>query len=246
MLSSECPQCDAAVPILAGSCSHCGAANPARLGMIAVAAAVVVLVVAAAGAVYVATRPQQRPVAGEGNSVAVRTVRPSAVEGKSVGPVATTTPTPTTATATGDFGWLASAMMACDEVAQQQPNKLHFLMIPLIADRKDMPDWRLIAGSAIGNGLTIPANDALGGLRRGTLRVYADQYVFSVQDALSNEVYRWNAAAGVKWFSTAEAVKIARFRVQFQPRSQVEDKDWGALYNEHEGTCLWVAAIVNY
>src|ERR1700677_4964042 len=113
MLSSECPQCDAAVPILAGSCSHCGAANPARLGAIAVAAAVAVLVVAAAGAVYVATRPQQRPVAAEGKSVATRAERPSAAEGKSVGPAAAAA----TGNATGDFGWLASAMMACDEVA---------------------------------------------------------------------------------------------------------------------------------
>lgn len=239
MFSTQCPQCDAVVPLLGRVCGHCGAPNPARRGMIAVAAAVVVLIGAGAGGIYMATRQQHPPTA----ATAGTSVSPSAA-GTSAGPSAAGTSVgPSATTAPGDFTWLSTAMTACDEAAAKQPNKMHFLMIPLIANPKDMADWRLIAGSPIGNALTIPANDALGGLKRGTLKIYPDEYVFSVQDEATKAVYKWNPASGVKWFSTTDDPKIGSFRVQFQPRRK-PDGDWGALYSERGGMCLWVAAIV--
>jgi len=231
MFSTPCPQCDAAVPLLARACGHCGTPNPVRRGMMAVAAAVVMLIASGAGGIYMATRQQHPPTAATAG-----TSEGAPATETSVGPSATTAP--------GDFTWLSAAMTACDEAAAKQPNKMHFLMIPLIANPKDMADWQLIAGSPIGNALTIPANDALGGLKRGTLRLYPDEYVFSVRDDTTKAVYKWNPASGVKWFSTVDNPKIGSFRVQFQPRRKPDDSDWGALYSERSGMCLWVAAIV--
>jgi hypothetical protein len=212
MVSTECLECDAAVPILARACSRCGAPNPARPAAVAVAAGLVVLVVAAVGAIYAATRPQHPPA-------------------------------PSAATADGGFAWLTSALKECNEQASQQPDKLHFLVIPLKAEQKDMPDWRLIAVGAIGNAISVAADDALGGLRRGTLRIFADEYVFSVQDAETKAVYTWSPSVGAKQFSTAEAEAVRDFRVQLQP-SHKAGADWGDVYSRQNGTCHWVPAIM--
>jgi hypothetical protein len=205
MVSNECPECGVAVPLLVRACSRCGAPNPARRGAIAVAAGVVVLVVAANGAIYVAT---QHPLAGE-----------------------------------DDFAWLTSALKACDEQASQQPSNLHFLVIPLSAEQKDMPDWRRLAAGTIGNAMTIAAADAFGGLRRGTLKIFADEYVFSFQDAGTKAVYKWSPSIGAKHFTIAEAESSRYFRVQLQLLHKAE-ADWGDTYSREDGTCHWVPAIV--
>jgi hypothetical protein len=251
MKSNNCPLCDAPVPILARACPYCGAPNPARRGIIVAAAAAAVLLIAAAGAAYVATRPAYVPSAPlsagtsprpSGNPAAPATTPPGANPSAAAPPAAATSPL--AAATMGEYGWLAQTMIECDKVAMQQPKKLHFLIIPLTADPKDLPDWRLLAGSSIGNALTIPASDALGGLKRGTLTLYAEDYVFSVQDTATKLIYKWNAASGVKWFSTAEDAKIGAFRVQIQPVRKTQSSDWGELYSERGGSCLWVAAII--
>jgi hypothetical protein len=224
MIRSECPECDAAVPLLARTCSHCGAPNPARRGALAVAAGIVVLVIAGVGAIYVAMR-QQHPLAAQGTS-------------------AVTSAMPSGAVADGDFAWLSSAMTACDTLASQQPGQLHFLVIPLRANQEDLPDWRLLAVGAIGNGLTIPTDDALGGLRRGTLRIYPDEYVFAIQDAATRVVYEWNLSLGVNRFSAPEAEAIQSFRLQLAPRQKRDQADWGNVYSRQNGHCHWIAAIV--
>jgi hypothetical protein len=214
MVSTKCTECGAPVPFLARACSRCGASNPARRG--AVAVGVTVLVIAVVGAIYAATR-SQHPLAGE------RTyANPSAAD--------------------GDVTWLKSAMKECDEEASQQPGTLRFLVIPLRAEQKDLPDWRLIALGAIGNAIMLAADDALGGLRRGTLRINADEYVFSVQDAATKAVYKWSPSVGVKRFSTAEVQTARDFRVRLQP-SQKAEADWGDVYSRQNGACHWVPAI---
>jgi hypothetical protein len=122
--------------------------------------------------------------------------------------------------------------------------KLHFLVIPLSADQKDMPDWRLIAVAPIGNAIALLANDALGGLRRGTLRIYADQYVFSVRDAEGSAAYTWSPSVGVKQFSTDKPTAISSVRMQLQPRHKADETDWGKIYTNQNGNCNWVPVIV--
>ncbi len=151
---------------------------------------------------------------------------------------------PPAAVADGDFAWLSSAMTGCDTLASQQPGKLHFLVIPLRANQQDVPDWRLLAVGAIGNGLTIPADDALGGLRRGTLRIYPDEYVFAIQDAATRVVYKWSPSVGANRFSTPDAETIQSFRLQLAPRQEPDQADWGNVYSRQNGNCHWIAAIV--
>jgi hypothetical protein len=224
MISSACPQCAGAVSLWARMCGRCGAPNPARHRMLAIVTAIVVLIPLCIGATLVATR-EQHPGAAE------TTVAPP--------PAA-----PTVATTGGDFAWLTAAMTACDKTASQQPDKVHFLVIPLQADRKDMPDWQLIATGAIGNGITLPADDALGGLRRGTLKIYADEYVFNMQDAETRAIYKWNPSTGANSFSTPEAEMVRSFKVRIQPQNKAENDDWGPVYQRQRGGCHWVAAIV--
>jgi hypothetical protein len=219
MGSNKCSECNEAVPVWACTCSHCGAPNSALRVVMTVAAGLVVLIVAGIGGIYLSKRPPH-PVAGEG------------LVGAS------------TANADGDFAWLVSAMAACDKLASQQPAKLHFLVIPLSADQKDMPDWRLIAVAPIGNAMTLLADDALGGLRRGTLRIYADEYVFSVRDAGGSVVYKWSPSVGVKQFSTDNTATISSVRMQLQPRHKADQTDWGKIFSNQNGNCNWVPAIV--
>lgn len=230
MVRSECSECDGAVPLLARTCSHCGAPNPARRGAVALAAGLVVLVIAGVGAAYVARR-EPHPVGAQGP--------PAVTPAPAVAPAM-----PSAAGGDGSFTSLSAAMTECDTLASQQPEKLHFLVIPLRANPQDLPDWRLLAVGAIGNGLTIPAEDAMGGLRRGTLKIYPEEYVFAIQDATTRVEYKWSPAAGAHRFSTPEAQAIQSFRLQLQPSQNPDQANWGNVYSRQTGSCHWIAAIV--
>ncbi len=247
MMSTECPECDEAVPLLARACSHCGAPNPARGGAIAVAAALVVVIVAVAGAAYVATRPPPPVAAATTPATAGGTAQTPTAPATTTVPVGAPAPATTSAPAgpaDSDFAWLRSAMTACDEAAAREPGAIYFLVIPLTAEPKDLPDWRLLAVGAIGNAITIPGGDALGGLRSGKLKIYPDDYVFGIQDAATKVIYRWKAASGVKQLSGTEAAKVGMFRMQVQPRRKTDDTDWGDTYPRQNTSCHWVAAIM--
>ncbi len=230
MISSECPECGEPVPIRAEKCSYCGTPNTARRGVVAIAVAIVLLVIAIASAIYIATRPQTRMAAEpKGASRAV------VGEPRGISPPVT---------ADGSFAWIRSALTACDDLAAKQPAELHFIVIPLQAKPSDLPDWQLLTVGTVGNGLSIPADDALGGLRRGTLSIYNEDYVFSVRDANTNVVYKWNSANGVKQFSTKEAEAVRIFRLQSLPQLKGKTGDWGDAFSTQAGKCNWVAAIV--
>lgn len=242
MMSMECNECGEDVPLLARACPRCGAPNPARLGTIAVVVGLVALVGALGGAIYVATQPTSAPPATASNSAPPATAGNPATTAPAT-PAAP--PPPAQAAGTGgDFTWLKSAMAACDAAAMRQPGAVYFMVIPLLADAKDMPDWRLIAVGAIGNGLTIPGNDALGGLRNGRLKIYADDYAFGIQDIATKLAYNWTNLTGPKQLSTADGIKATSFRMQVLPRRKSDVSDWGDTYPRQSGTCHWVAAIL--
>jgi hypothetical protein len=220
MMSSECPECGTAVSLLSDACTRCGEHNPWRGRAIAAAAAAVVLIVAAVLAIEMAPSPS-RPVVAAGTPVG-----------------------PSSATAEGDFAWLESAMKACDQEASAQPDNLHFLVIPLVAAKKDMPDWQILAKGLIGNAVTIRAEDALRGLKRGTLKMYADKYVFGIQDAATSTVARFNPSVGAASFSTTKVDAIRSFRLQLQPVDKAANDNWGNVFTVQKGNCDWVAAIV--
>jgi hypothetical protein len=217
--------------------------NPARR-IVAAAGIVAVFAIMATGAVLIATRKQAPPAA----EPSVATAAQPSVAASVAAPVATSTVSPIAPPAgrsqSDDFTWLVSAMSACDKAALEQPGNLHFLVIPLLADPKDMPDWQLIASGVIGNAVSLPSDDALGGLRKGTLKIYPDQYVFNIQDAATRAVYRWNPAVGVTSLSSSEGDMIQSFRAQILPQNKADSGDWGLPYQRQKGRCHWVAAII--
>ena len=62
MITSDCPNCGNAVSVFAGSCRHCGAPNRARLGAVAVAGSLLLLIIAAGVAAVAVLRWDQRVV----------------------------------------------------------------------------------------------------------------------------------------------------------------------------------------
>ena len=228
MLQSRCPRCSGAVSLLAPACRRCGAPNQARRVVGLASAAVLVLLLVGAGALYLASRQQ---------SLGPETTGALAVPGAGAGAAGG-------AGGAGDLARLSADMAACDKLASQQPSDLRFLIIPLRAERKDMPDWQLIAAGLIGNAWMLPVDDALGGLRRGTLTIYPDEYVLNVQDPQTRAVFSWSTSVGTKSFSTADAKTLQSFRVQIQPQNKIDRSNWGAVYPRQKGTCHWVAAIV--
>jgi hypothetical protein len=257
MIRGECPECDEAVPLLARTCRHCGAPNPARRNVIAAAAGITVLAGASAGAVVIATRHPQ-PVPGQQQAQAgiepqqPAAAKPSAAEQQPTGDApqqqaqagTVTSVMPPAATADVNFSWLSSAMTACDMRASDQPRKLHFLVIPLQANEKDIPDWRLLALGSIGTGITIRSDDALGGLRRGTLKIRAAEYMFSVQDIATRGVLRWASSMGANLFSSPDAQAIKTFRLMLQPSGTADQGNWSDVYSRQNASCHWIAAIM--
>jgi len=256
MIRGECPECDAAVPLLARTCRYCGAPNPARRNVVAAAAGIMVLAVASAGAVVIATRhpqpigeqqaqagdPPQQPTASRPQPSAAP-LQPAGAERQ--GEIGQVTPVmPAAAASDANYSWLASAMTACDKRASAEPGKLQFLVIPLQANDKDIADWRLLALGTIGTGMTIRSDDALGGLRRGTLRINAAEYAFSVQDAAAGAVIRWASSVGANLFSSPDAAGIKTFRLSLQPSGTADPANWSDVYSRQNGSCHWIAAIL--
>jgi hypothetical protein len=134
-------------------------------------------------------------------------------------------------------------MKACDEKALREPNALHFLVVPLAFDPKDVEEWRKVSLNRIGNALVIPGEDMLNALRRKSLSLAAEQYVFSIRNEQDQAVRRWEPATGVKWYSIADAEGVASLRVQYKPRDKGRDDDWGNVITHQKGTCYWVNAI---
>lgn len=265
MIRSECPECDATVPVLARACSHCGAPNPVRRGAIVAITGISALLIASMAAIYMAMRPPS-PVNEPGPAALAgeQQAQPAAAQPQPTGEPA---PAPQPQAAAGaqaqvnqvgqglsvmpaasisdpNFSWLSSAMTACDTLASAEPRKLHFLVIPLQANEKDLPDWRLLALGSIGNGLTVRTDDALGGLRRGTLKIGGNQYVFGVQDAATRLVYKWGTSAGANRFSTPDVEALRFFRLQLQPLQKADQPNWGDVYTRQNGSCHWIAAIM--
>jgi hypothetical protein len=150
---------------------------------------------------------------------------------------------PILASPPGDFGWLTAAMDACEAEAKADPDGLYFLVIPLASAAKDQ-DWRERSIRDLGNAILLRSDDALEGLKSGTLRLYPGQYDFRILDQATGTVYRWKPFTGVAKVSTSEAGAISLFKVQIQLSGTDGDAGWGSEFTRRSGTCYWVNAVV--
>ena len=200
----------------------CGSPNKARIGGYAVVGALAVLAAAMAVGLVLALR-------GHGVSTAD-----------------TDTPAGERIEASGgaDFGWLTDAMSKCEEQAQQDTETLYFLVLPLASPGKDDEQWRAKSILDIGNAILLRTDDALNGLKSGTLRLYSGQYDFRILDVGANAVYKWKPATGVTKVSAPDASAITQFKLQFQTAGSGDDAPWGDPFNRQSSTCYWVNAII--
>ena len=226
LTDAECVECGEPLSAFARSCPECGAPNKARVGAVAVVAALSVLAVAIAVTAVVILRWQRLPVSA--------TSPPP--------PPAAGTQEPTAA-APGDFGWLTSAMQECDAQAEKEPATLHFLIIPLAAAQKNEEDWRSKSLNQIGNAILLSSDTALDGLKSQALRLAEQDYVFSVRDQAA-AVYSWKRSTGVAKFSIANADAIDAFHIRFQTGERSGENEWGNAFVRKKGNCYWVNAII--
>jgi hypothetical protein len=219
----ECPNCGAGTFVLAKACPHCGAAIKLRLAGMMVAGALVLLLAAIVAAVVVVLR-------GHRLAAATETGAPPDAQ--------------IAAGSTTDFSWLATAMSGCDAEAKLDLDALHLLVTPLVSVAKDIAPWSAKSINDAGNGILLRSDDALDGLKSGTLRIYPADYGFGVLDEARDTVQKWRPSVGVARFSAAGARSISRFKVQFRTSHSGRDTDWGGAFTRQDGSCYWVNAII--
>jgi hypothetical protein len=222
IVDSECPVCGDDVFVFAGSCPACGSPNKARIAGYAVVGALGVLVVAMVVALVLALSPH-----------GVSTADTDTPAGERIAAASGT-----------DFGWLTDAMSKCEEQARQDTDTLYFLVLPLASPGSDDAQWRAKSIIDIGNAILLRSDDALDGLKNGTLRLYTGQYDFRILDVGANAVYKWKPATGVTKVSAPDASAIVQFKLQFQTAASGADAPWGDPFNRQTNTCYWVNAII--
>jgi hypothetical protein len=222
VIEPECPHCGGAVPLLRRTCPDCGGDTKLGGSSISIAIALMLLVAAGATVATVLLRWQQLDAATATGLPADALIAP---------------------TSTTDFSWVRKAMSGCDAVASADPSPLHFLVTPLVPVGTDTEPWRAKSINAKGDGILLRADDAIDGLKQGTLRIFPGDYVFSLTDEASLKVLRWRAAVGVARFSNANATSVASFTVQFRT-AHGTNPVWDTTFNRQNGSCAWVNPII--
>jgi hypothetical protein len=143
-----------------------------------------------------------------------------------------------------DFGWLTTTMSSCETDAENDTGTLHFLVIPLAPAQTGDAQWRDKALNDVGNAILLSSDDAVAGLKDGTLRIYPGEYDFRVLDQATNAVYKWKPSDGVASFATMDSGAIALFKVQFLTPKNAGDEQWGTAFVRQSGTCYWVSAVL--
>ncbi len=221
MIESECPNCGSGTFVLARACADCGAPLRLRLaGMMAIGALALLLVAVMAAAGAVLTWHQ----------LAAATETGAPADGQIA------------AVSTADFGWLSTAMNACDAQAKTDLGTFRFLTTPLVAAAKDIAAWRAKSINDSGDGVLLRSDDTLDGLRSGALRIFPADYEFSISDPAGDTARNWRAAMGVAKFSTANPGSLSTFKVQFKTARNGDP--WGGSFRRLDGSCYWVNMII--
>jgi len=224
-IEQECRNCGAAAFVLARSCPACGSARAlGRVGMM-VAGALVLLLLAVVTASVVVLGWHQLAAATETGEATAAPVAMGSLR---------------------DPSWLATAMSECEAEARADTESgiLHFLITPLALAEGDLAAWRPKAINATGNGIMLRADDVLDALRRGTLRVYAADYDFSVLEPTGEELYRWRPSQGVAKFAAADPGELPTFTVRFRTAYTGDEPVEGGPFSRQKGACYWVNAII--
>lgn len=142
-----------------------------------------------------------------------------------------------------DFAWLTKAMEDCDAEAALQPSTVYFLVVPITSKPEDQQQWQAQSLNDVGNAILLSSEDAVEGLRRGALKIAAENYDFNVRDG-ANVLYTWTSSNGIARLTIPNASAIEGFNIQFQTPSRTAGTAWGTAFIRRPGTCNWVNAII--
>jgi hypothetical protein len=144
-----------------------------------------------------------------------------------------------------DVGWIEKAMAECEADAHKQPDRIFFLLIPLVAPEERMGDWRTVAAGELGGGVPLIASkDALGGLKAGTIALSNAEYQFAILDEATKKPINWTPAKGVVKLVTPPAKDIKSFRPGMLVRDFTKEPRWGNPFSRQPGSCYWASVII--
>jgi hypothetical protein len=145
----------------------------------------------------------------------------------------------------GEFAWIEKAMADCEAEAHQQPDRIFFLLIPLVAPEGRMADWRMLAAGQLGGGIPlVSSTDALAGLQAGTIALSTAEYQFAIRDEATGKAINWTPAKGVVKLVTPPAKDIKAFRPGMLVNDFSLEPPWGTPFSRQPGSCYWASVII--
>jgi hypothetical protein len=147
-------------------------------------------------------------------------------------------PAPETASADA----LAKAMAECDVEAAKNPDTLNFLVIPLTpgaSNNQTSPPTQ--AGESY---LLLSAQDALNGLRNGSLMPYAGQYAFSIVEPATGTRHSWPPTTGPTKFAEPDAGNLTSIKLGFAFTDVASAPKLSSEFLRQKGNCYWVSVLV--
>jgi hypothetical protein len=135
-------------------------------------------------------------------------------------------------------------MSSCDAEAANDLPKIYFLVVPLLAANPNDGTWSAKAFDKAGTTILLSSEDALAGLRNGTLRLNDGPFTFSVLDPTTNAVYTWKSKVGASKLASTDAAAINTFKVRAFKGEEPGGADWSSDFTRHQGSCHWVNVLI--
>ena len=143
-----------------------------------------------------------------------------------------------------DLAAISKAMTDCDARASQNPDSLAFLVVPVVRASISNRDWRAGAVQTVGNAyLLLNAQDALDGLRDGSLALRPGRYTFSVLDPSTGVTYSWTSATGISRLERPNSAVLKTLQIGFDFSKQQNGPQWSKEFERKSASCLWVAVL---
>lgn len=140
---------------------------------------------------------------------------------------------------------LAQAMAECDAEAAKSPDTLHFLVIPLKPASSGLQKWTSVAVQQAGESyLLLSSQDALSGLRDGSLAPYTGKFAFSIVEPTTGTRHSWPPTTGPTKFSEADAGNLTSIRLAFAFADLDSEPKLSAEFLRQKGDCYWVSVLV--
>ena len=236
MTIGTCQFCGSAVPLLAVACPQCGATQ--RLHAIGIASVVGILALAVLAGGFALSLHMSRKI-----DLGAPADAPAAgTAGTAATPATPATPATEAQPAT-DFAWLSAGMESCESEARSDLPKIYFMVVPLVPADKNDQTWASQSLDRAGEAHLLSTNDALAGLRNGSLRINNQPFTFSILDPASSAVYTWKSKVGASKLASTDADAIANFKIRVYRGDNPNDVQWGDSFARAKGTCHWVNVL---